>query len=80
MKKKLYTLFGSKEESITTSISGSRITIFLLSYVLSILLGGVLSYFVLSSGSFFSFSLLEYLLLCLLTFVVYGVLMIFLRK
>lgn len=80
MKKKLYTLFGSKEESITTSITWSRVTIFLLSYVLSILLGGVLSYFVLSSGSFFSFSLPEYLLLSLLTLWVYGVLMILLRK
>jgi predicted lysophospholipase L1 biosynthesis ABC-type transport system permease subunit len=80
MKKKLYTLFGAKEENLSTTIAWSRITIFALSYILSILLGGILSYFVLSSWAFFSFSFSDYLLLSLLTFWVYGIMVVFLRK
>lgn len=50
MKKKLYSLFGASSKDIKVSTTGTRLTIFVVSYVLSIIFGGILSYIVLTMG------------------------------
>ena len=63
MKSRLYTLFGASRQDIRTSLSLTRSTIFIVSYVLSVIIGGVLSYGILSVGGFFQFSLRDYLMI-----------------
>jgi predicted lysophospholipase L1 biosynthesis ABC-type transport system permease subunit len=80
MKSRLYSLFGACTQGIRTSLTMTRVSIFIVSYILSIIIWGVLSYFVLSMGSFFSFSLSDFLLLSGLTAIVYGVMMVWMRR
>ena len=79
MKTRLYSLFGALPASIRISITGTRAMIFIVSYILSVIIGGVLSYLVLSGGGFFSFSLISYLMIAGVTGVVYTVLVFLLR-
>lgn len=76
MKTRLYTLFGAFSRGITLSISGTRITLFVVAYILSIVFWGILSYTILSMGGFFTFSLLDYLKVVWLTGVVYLVMIV----
>lgn len=71
MKSRLYTLFGASRQDIRTSLSLTRSTIFIVSYVLSVIIGGVLSYGILSVGWFFQFSLRDYLMIAWVTGWVY---------
>ena len=80
MKTRLYTLFGALSGNIRTSLTGTRATIFIVSYILSVIIGGVLSYFVLSVGGFFQFSILDYLMIVGMTGVVYLVMGVLLRR
>ena len=79
MKTRLYGLFGALPTHIRTSLTGTRATIFIVSYILSVIIGGVLSYLVLSVGGFFSFSLMSYLMIVGVTGVVYSILVFLLR-
>jgi hypothetical protein len=80
MKTHLYNLFGATKKNIHTSLTGARITIFIVSYILSILIGWVLSYFILSMGGFFRFSFSDYLMISAVTGIVYSLLMLVMRK
>lgn len=77
---RLYSLFWATNKDISISIQTSRRAIFLVSYILSILLGGILSYFVVTRRSFFAFSFSDFLLLALATAFVYMVLMRIMKK
>lgn len=79
MKTRLYTLFGALPRGIRTSITGTRAMIFIVSYILSVIIGAILSYLVLSVGGFFSFSLVSYLMIVGVTGVVYSILIVLLR-
>ncbi len=79
MKTRLYGLFGALPTGIRTSLTGTRATIFIVSYILSVIIGGILSYLVLSVGGFFSFSLMSYLMIAGVTGVVYAILIVLLR-
>jgi putative ABC transport system permease protein len=80
MKSRLYSLFGARARDIRTSLMMTRASIFIVSYILSIIIGGILSYFVLSMGGFFSFSLSNYLMIVGVTGVVYVVMMVGMRR
>lgn len=80
MKSRLYGLFGALPTSIRTSITGTRAMIFIVSYILSVIIGGMLSYLVLSMGGFFSLSLISYLMIAGVTGVVYVVMMVGMRR
>lgn len=80
MKNRLYTLFGALPANIRTSISGTRGAIFIVSYILSVIIGGVLSYLILSVGGFFSFSIITFLMIAGVTGIVYGVMMVGMRR
>lgn len=80
MKRRLYGLFGASRQDKEVSIRTTRVSIFLVSYFLSVLLGGVLSYFSLSFSDFFEFSFSQYLILSGATLGIYGALMIVLRR
>ncbi len=80
MKARLYTLFGASARDIRTSITGTRVTLFVVSYILSLIIWGILSYFVLSRGSFFHFSFSDFFMVAGLMGVVYGILGVVLRR
>ncbi len=80
MKTRLYGLFGALPAGIRTSLTGTRATIFIVSYILSVIIGGVLSYLVLSVGGFFSFSLVSYLMIVGVTGVAYIFMMLGMRR
>lgn len=80
MKSRLYALFGAGKRDIRTSLMGTRVTIFIVSYILSVIIGGILSYTILSMGGFFSFSLMSYLMIAGVTGVVYVVMMVGMRR
>lgn len=79
MKSRLYSLFGARARDIRTSLMMTRASIFIVSYILSIIIGGILSYFVLSMGGFFSFSLSDYLMIAGVIGIMYTVLVFLLR-
>jgi putative ABC transport system permease protein len=56
MKRRLYSLFGAGPRSIDTSLFWSRAWIFIVSYLLSVAVGFLLSYLVVSQSAFFVFS------------------------
>jgi len=60
MKDRLYTLFGASKRDIRTSIFGTRVMIFFVSFILSVVIAAVVSYFVVSNGGFFQFSIIDY--------------------
>lgn len=66
MKSRLYSLFWASPSDIRTSLRATRGMIFLVSYILSILIWGILSYVILSFGGFFSFSLPDFLMIALI--------------
>ena len=80
MKSRLYSLFGAPKRDIKTSLMGTRATLFIVSYVLSIIIGLVLSYMVLSVGGFFRFSLTDFLMIAGVTGVVYVIMIVGMRR
>jgi hypothetical protein len=79
-KKRLYELFWAKVDDVLFSIRWSRFTLFGVSFTLSVIIAGILSYTILSQGGFFSFSILDFLFLSVITLGVYLVMMIILKK
>lgn len=79
MKFRLYTLFWASPQDIRTTLQGSRGMIFSISYILSIFIWGILSYFILTRGGFFSFSLPDFLMIAGVTGIAYIVLFFILR-
>lgn len=80
MKSRLYTLFGAVPRDIRTTLQSTRGAIFVVSYILSVVIGGILSYAILSIGSFFSFSFTDFLMIVGVTGVVYIVLAVGMRR
>ncbi len=80
MKSRLYNLFGANTKDIHTSLAWTRITLFIVSYILSIIIGWILSYYTISIGWFFQFSIPDYLLISAMTGVTYLILIGILRK
>lgn len=78
-KSRLYSLFGASPRDISNSLTTTRLMIFLVSYILSIIIGGILSYFVLSIGGFFQFSFVSFALISGVTGVIYAALVLMLR-
>lgn len=80
MKSRLYSLFGARTRSIRTSLEVTRISLFVVSYILSIFIGGILSYIILSRSTFFVFSFSDFLLIIGIIWLLYILLILAMRR
>ena len=80
MKLRLYTLFGASRRDIRISLWGTRAMIFIVSYLLSLIIGFILSYTLVSVGGFFQFSLRDSTILAGVIGGVYIAMMLWLRR
>jgi sterol desaturase/sphingolipid hydroxylase (fatty acid hydroxylase superfamily) len=79
MKTRLYELFGLLPERIMRSLRTSRVTLFVVSWILSIILGLAVSLWVIRASTILSFSWTTVAVVTLGSMVVYGVLVFVLR-
>jgi putative ABC transport system permease protein len=80
MKTRLYELFWLLPESIMRSLRTSRVTLFLVSWILSVIIGVIVSSLIIRASSILSLSWSTVALVTAGSVVVYGVLMMVVRK
>jgi len=80
MKTRLYELFGLLPQSIMRSLRTSRVTLFVVSWILSVIIGVIVSSFIIRASTILSLSWSTVALVTAGSVVVYGVLMAVVRK
>ena len=80
MKTRLYELFGLLPQSIMRSLRTSRVTLFIVSWILSVTIGVIVSSLIIRASSILSLSWSTVALVTAGSVVVYGVLMVVVRK
>ncbi|MBX9809587.1 hypothetical protein K2X92_04330, partial [Candidatus Gracilibacteria bacterium] len=79
LKYRLYPLFGGIYKKIRYSLFVSRIMIFIVSGILSLVSGMLISFFIISRNSFLTSSIISYLIVGVVTIMAYMLLIILLR-